>query len=149
MRNDGFDEFKIYDNRAQLNFDFSEEANEKSGAKADEDCAKMKNPSYGRGFEPDFIFFGKAKGKEDAPLLSVECFMEVKGKHLLNDDNNWKEEFLECIQGKYPIDKSPGGTLRVPFLPFFVASEETGPKRAADKRFREGFEELLKAKFGG
>lgn len=57
MRNEGFDEFKIYDNRKD-------------------------EVTYGMGFEPDFIFFGKRLGEKNDNFLSIQCFIETKGQHL-------------------------------------------------------------------
>ncbi|WP_163535230.1 hypothetical protein [Helicobacter suis] len=73
-RNEHFKEFKIYDNREG-------------------------SPTYGDGFEPDFLFFGKSKKSTDKHL-STECIMESKGAHLLAQDH-WKQEpVLEALNGK-------------------------------------------------
>lgn len=70
LRNDGFSEFKIYDNRKD-------------------------SPTYAMGFEPDFIFFGKRRG-DKKKHLSVEGIMESKGEHLVGKDQ-WKEDLI--LQG--------------------------------------------------
>lgn len=121
VRNDGFDEFKIYDNRKS-------------------------SESYAKGFEPDFIFFGKSRDKEGDGFLSIECFMEVKGKQLMDDDK-WKEEFLECLQRTCKIDVDSNKNLHIPFLPFFIIHEETKEKKVIDKRFKDKFNKFLESKF--
>lgn len=95
VRNDGFEEFKIYDNRKG-------------------------QPTYGYGFEPDFIFFEKKKNENDH-FLSIECFFEAKGGHLSMQDA-WKEEFLQTIQNKRMyVENSHKLTLYS--LPFFISKE--------------------------
>ena len=93
IRNDGFKEFKIYDNRKG-------------------------EPTYSNGFEPDFIFFGKRE-KGDR-YFGIECFMEAKGGHLAIGLDAWKERFLETLRGQtltMEIDKA----LDLYGLPFFIA----------------------------
>lgn len=111
MRNEGFEEFKIY------NDDKKDEAN------------------YAKGFEPDFIFFGKRH--KDESILGIQCFMEVKGGHLVQQDK-WKETFLESLKEKC-FDKilnskelaMASGNLKLEHLPFFT------DRNSFDKAFRE------------
>lgn len=119
IRNDGFEEFKLYDNRKD-------------------------EPTYGWGFEPDFIFFGKRQG-EESNFLSIECFFEAKGGHLVGNDVNrgvdaWKEEFLQTLkdrQMRVEDDKK----LTLYALPFFVSKEVE-----KNTKFIDGFYEFLKRK---
>ena len=99
IRNDHFEEFKLYDNR---------EGKE----------------TYGRGFEPDFIFFGKKRGQNDN-FLSIECFLEVKGEYLTELDS-WKEKFLRTLRNRQ-LDVENDKKLTLYSLPFFV-SKEIGDK---------------------
>ncbi|PAF43393.1 DEAD/DEAH box helicase family protein [Helicobacter sp. 11S03491-1] len=103
IRNDGFEEFKIYDNREG-------------------------ESTYGMGFEPDFIFFGKKKA-EEKKFLSIECFIEVKGDHLSGDNkgdeksategvDTWKERFLEILKNQ-EVSTKINETLTLFSLPFF------------------------------
>ena len=113
IRNDGFEEFKLYDNR--------------------------KNElTYGQGFEPDFIFFGKRKN-EKKDFLSVECFMEVKGSHLVETDG-WKEKFLETITGT-KINASLDHNFSLFGFPFFRSN-----KTADNQKFIEIFNDFLESK---
>ncbi|TLE10192.1 DEAD/DEAH box helicase family protein [Helicobacter bilis] len=91
--NEGFKEFKIYDNR-------------------------VNEVTYGMGFEPDFIFFGKRKDEEDNKFLSIQCFMETKGEHLAPKDS-WKEDFLAMLKGK-KINTDTNQILTLESLPFFI-----------------------------
>ncbi|MCI7411699.1 DEAD/DEAH box helicase family protein [Helicobacter bilis] len=93
IRNEGFKEFKIYDNR-------------------------VNEVTYGMGFEPDFIFFGKRKDEEDNKFLSIQCFMETKGEHLAPKDS-WKEDFLAMLKGK-KINTDTNQILTLESLPFFI-----------------------------
>ena len=130
LRNDGFSEFKLFDNR--------------EGA-----------ATYGDGFEPDFIFFGKPKGAVEK-RLSIECIMEVKGD-IYKEKDKWKEELLTRVingRGFDRIINSESGMIykevdfRVVALPFFFDcwGEEF---KDAFERFLEGvggslFDELAK-----
>lgn len=112
VRNDGFSEFKIYDNRP--------------------------GETYGWGFEPDFILFGKSYGS-DAKLLGSEWIVEVKGAHLEQKDE-WKEGLLEMVDGKeFELDlsnlatskggsvsysKADGG-IRITGFPFFIIKDKS------------------------
>ncbi|MBR1375093.1 MAG: DEAD/DEAH box helicase family protein [Cardiobacteriaceae bacterium] len=126
LRNDGFDEFKIYDHRELID---------------DE-----KNPSYAVGFEPDFIFFGKKD--ENSNYLSVQCFFEPKGGHLAGWDNDkWKEAFLSEIDGmkfdKVLSEKGTAKQLNLNFdimaFPFFLGNQ------VGNQKFEEKFAKI----FGG
>lgn len=113
VRNDGFEEFKLFDNRKDKS-------------------------TYGYGFEPDFIFFGKKKDEDDN-FLSIECFFEAKGKHLVVQDA-WKEEFLQTIkneQMQVEINKK----LTLYSLPFFISKEGR-----QNTKFINMFDEFLERK---
>lgn len=120
LRNDGFSEFKIYDNRED-------------------------SPTYDKGFEPDFIFFGKRRG-DKSKHLSVECIMESKGEHLEKD--NWKETLLlkELNEKKFNKILNPNGTVReevefeVLALPFYSPKD----KEKFENNFRKIFENIIK-----
>ncbi|TSA80813.1 DEAD/DEAH box helicase family protein [Helicobacter mehlei] len=127
LRNERFSEFKLYDNREG-------------------------SLTYGDGFEPDFIFFGKPRESTDKHAFR-ECIMEVKGGHLLGRDgvegaDKWKENFLlDELNGKIfteILDRQKGilchgdDCLEVLALPFF-----TGSKDEKFKEFKESFEKLL------
>lgn len=96
IRNEGFEEFKIYDNRKD-------------------------EVTYAMGFEPDFIFFGK-KNKDDDNFLSIQCFIETKGEHLAIAKDTWKEKFLETLKGKIIITKDDK-KLTLQSLPFFISKD--------------------------
>ena len=90
VRNEGFHEFKLFDSRSH-------------------------ESSYGIGFEPDFIFFGKYKDSDK--FLCVECIVEVKGEHLVVNDN-WKESFLAYISDRQ-FNVEENKIFNVEALPFF------------------------------
>lgn len=119
MRNEGFKEFKIYDNREGQN-------------------------TYGEGFEPDFIFFGKPKEQVKLDYLSAEIIMESKGPHLYSKDK-WKEDLIldETILNKKVFgaikDISTKVELNLFALPFFFKK-----KHAENKNFEEQFFEFFK-----
>lgn len=118
VRNDGFEEFKLFDNRKG-------------------------QPTYGYGFEPDFIFFGK-KNNESDNFLSIECFFEAKGGHLAGDATNkgvdaWKEEFLEALKNKQ-IKVENDEQLTLYSLPFFIS-------KVGDTKFNDAFDEFLEKEF--
>lgn len=99
IRNDGFEEFKIFDNRKD-------------------------EPTYGFGFEPDFILFGKKIDSND-DFISIQCFIEIKGEHLKEKDA-WKEEFLMMIKNQQIEinDKTEiQSTLTIDSLPFFISQK--------------------------
>lgn len=99
IRNDGFEEFKIFDNRKD-------------------------EPTYGFGFEPDFILFGKKIDSND-DFISIQCFIETKGEHLKEKDA-WKEEFLMMIKNQQIEinDKTEiQSTLTIDSLPFFISQK--------------------------
>lgn len=116
IRNDGFEEFKLFDNRKD-------------------------EPTYGSGFEPDFIFFGKRNGQG---FVSIECFLEVKGGHLAGNDLNrgvdaWKEEFLQTIKNKkMAVENDKQLTLYS--LPFFKGNDQHNEK------FIDAFKEFIEEK---
>ncbi|EKG3605287.1 DEAD/DEAH box helicase family protein [Campylobacter upsaliensis] len=93
IRNEGFKEFKIYDNR-------------------------VNEVTYAMGFEPDFIFFGKRKDEVNDKFLSIQCFIETKGEHLVPKDS-WKEDFLAMLKGK-KINTDTNQILTLESLPFFI-----------------------------
>lgn len=122
LRNDGFDEFKIYDNR--------------------EFIGNGKNQNYGAGFEPDFIFFGK---KADDDYFSVECFFEPKGR-IYKDKDGWKEELLKVLDGmefdKILDEKNEfvcNAMLKTIGFPFFF-----GRKIPQNQKFDDKFNEIFK-----
>lgn len=94
FRNDGFREFKLYDNREN-------------------------EPTYTLGFEPDFVFFGIRKSDiNNEGILKIECFLEVKGEIFAGNErfdgiDKWKEEFLKQLDGK------DYGRLQTAGFPFF------------------------------
>ena len=119
MRNEGFKEFKIYDNRKGQN-------------------------TYGEGFEPDFIFFGKPKEQVKLDYLSAEIIMESKGPHLYSKDK-WKEDLIldKTILNKKVFgaikDISTKVELNLFAFPFFFEK-----KYAENKNFEEQFYDFFK-----
>lgn len=106
VRNEQFSELKIYDNREQ-------------------------SLSYGVGFEPDFIFWAKRKNNEE---IIIQCFMEAKGGHLApNDENKWKEEFLQGLKGEI-VQKS----VKINGLKFYIKDKES--------EFNDEFKAFIKDK---
>lgn len=120
MRNEGFEEFKIYDNR--------------KGEK-----------TYGEGFEPDFIFFGKPKDNANLDYLSAEMIIEGKGLHLYLSKDKWKEDLIldETILNKKVFGIIEGintkKELNVYALPFFF-----GKKEAKNKNFEDQFYDFFR-----
>lgn len=115
FRNDGFKEFKIYDNRI---------------------INGKKSPTYGVGFEPDFIFFGIKKDENDKNFLTNEFIFEPKGEHLSGKNgqigiDEWKEKLLEIISKDYKNVKVVG-------FPFFKAD-----KGVINKEFLQKFDEIF------
>ncbi|WP_278771305.1 DEAD/DEAH box helicase family protein [Campylobacter lanienae] len=121
MRNEGFEEFKIYDNR-------------------------VSEPTYGEGFEPDFIFFGKPKEHTSTDHLSAQIIIESKGLHLYSKDE-WKEKFIldEGILNKkvFKATKDFDGQigLKVYALPFFLDENKDKDKNI---KFKRQFDEFFK-----
>lgn len=113
VRNDGFLEFKLYDNRTDM-------------------------PSYGEGFEPDFIFFGKQRN-EEKDFMSIECFIEAKGEHLVEKDK-WKEDFLATINNTEHLVKI-NDKLTLRSLPFFRSKIKS---HDANTRFEDAFGIFIK-----
>lgn len=120
MRNEGFKEFKIYDNRKGQN-------------------------TYGEGFEPDFIFFGKPKEGADLGYLSVEMMIESKGLHLYLSKDKWKQDLIldESILNKKIFGAIKETNTKVELnlfaLPFFF-----GKKYSENKNFEEQFFKFFK-----
>lgn len=111
MRNEGYEEFKIYDNRKG-------------------------EATYGLGFEPDFIFFGKLKDEVNKKYLSTELIMESKGEHLIKEDK-WKEDLIldkSILNEK--IFKCGNAELNVFALPFFLDKN--------NKNFKDEFFKIFK-----
>lgn len=103
IRNEQFSELMIYDERA--------------------------GDSYGKGFAPDFVFWGHKKMGDE---LVVQCFIEAKGEHINeNKDNKWKEEFLLTLQNKI-IDNA----VNINGLGFFKQNNQA--------EFNDKFREFLK-----
>ena len=120
MRNEGFEEFKIYDNR-------------------------VSEPTYGEGFEPDFIFFGKPKEHTSTDHLSAEIIMESKGDGYYPKDK-WKEDFIlgdilnkKVFKATKDFDGQIG--LKVYALPFFLDENKDKNK---NKEFKRQFDEFFK-----
>lgn len=93
FRNDGFKEFKIYDNR-------------------------VGSFTYGTGFEPNFIFFGIKKDEVDNGNITNEYIFEPKDGHLSGGGmgiDSWKETLLEFLGRDYKAGKN----LTVVGFPFF------------------------------
>lgn len=113
IRNERFSELALYDDREFL----------ANGAK---------NENYAKKFEPDFYFLGKKK--EDKSLIMQGIF-EPKGEHLAtNNENKWKEEFLESLFNKEPISHK-NMSVKLRGLPFF--------KDKDNEKFRLAFGEFL------
>lgn len=104
IRNEGFEEFKIYDNRKD-------------------------EVTYAMGFEPDFIFFGK-KNKDDDNFFSIQCFIEAKGGHLADKDA-WKEKFLQTLKGNV-LSTKDNKMLTLQALPFFLGEKIKANKKFND-----------------
>ena len=120
MRNEGFEEFKIYDNRVGL-------------------------PTYGEGFEPDFIFFGKPKEHTSTDHLSTQIIIESKGDVYYQKDK-WKEDFIlgDILNKKVfkaTKDFNRQIELKVYALPFFLDENKDKDK---NKEFKRQFNEFFK-----
>lgn len=120
MRNEGFEEFKIYDNR-------------------------VSKPTYGEGFEPDFIFFGKSKEHTSTDHLSTQIIIESKGDVYYQKDK-WKEDFIlgdilnkKVFKATKDFDGQIG--LKVYALPFFLDENKDKNK---NKEFKRQFDEFFK-----
>ena len=92
FRNEGFNEFKIYDNRKG-------------------------EASYASGFEPDFIFFGARSENDKA--LKVQGIFEVKGD-VFTPKDKWKEDLLKIISGTYNEGEGKGIEMQVKGFSFFT-----------------------------
>ena len=65
-----------------------------------ESLFKIYRFSDGKPTEPDFVLF--LKEKDGGKIIQYQLFIEPKGTHLLKMDE-WKEEFLKDIEGKYEL----------------------------------------------
>ena len=121
IRNEGFAEFKIYNNN------------------------KNDNKNYAKGFEPDFIFFGKpknenknenkneTKNENKNDYLSTEIIMESKGKIFFDE---WKEDLLtNNFNGS--IKTLNSSEVKIFSLPFFLDS------KGSENNFKNKFDELF------
>lgn len=113
IRNEGFAEFKIYNNN------------------------KNDNKNYAKGFEPDFIFFGKPKNENKNEnkndYLSTEIIMESKGKIFFDE---WKEDLLtNNFNGS--IKTLNSSEVKIFSLPFFLDS------KGSENNFKNKFDELF------
>lgn len=117
IRNEGFAEFKIYNND------------------------KNDNVNYAKGFEPDFIFFGKPKNENTNEntnenkndYLSTEIIMESKGKIFFDE---WKEDLLtNNFNGS--IKTLNSSEVKIFSLPFFLDS------KGSENNFKNKFDELF------
>lgn len=89
-----------------------------------EEVYKIFDFEQGRGFQPDFILFLKAKDS-----LKYQIFIEPKGNEFLGEDGTfktgkegWKEEFLEEVSTRYGfanVIKAENPKYRLIGLPFF------------------------------
>lgn len=117
IRNEGFAEFKIYNNN------------------------KNDNVNYAKGFEPDFIFFGKpknenkneTKNENKNDYLSTEIIMESKGTIFFDE---WKEDLLtNNFNGS--IKTLNSSEVKIFSLPFFLDS------KGSENNFKNKFDELF------
>ena len=111
IRNERFSELAIYDDREFL-------------ANGEE------NKHYADRFEPDFYFLGKRI--EDSRII-MQCIIEPKGDKWYSDDK-WKEDFLETLLDKQPIDYK-NISVKLQGLPFY--------KENNNKRFKEAFKDFM------
>lgn len=94
----------------------------------------------GQGFQPDFLLL--LHGKNDNSAY-YQVFIEPKGSHLAGNDNDgWKEKFLEEISRRYgfskPVRKDTEKYVLIA-LPFFNASDAE-----MKEKFKSGFEQIGK-----
>jgi type III restriction enzyme len=74
----------------------------------------------GRAFEPDFLLFAKQKEGEN---LTMQIFIEPKGKHLVKEDA-WKEDLLQKLrEDKQTIEFNTDHYL-ITGLPFYNTLQE-------------------------
>lgn len=74
----------------------------------------------GRAFEPDFLLFAKQKEGDN---LTMQVFIEPKGKHLAKEDK-WKEDFLHQLrEDKKTIEFNTDHYL-ITGLPFYNTLQE-------------------------
>lgn len=114
IRNERFSELAIYDDREFL-------------ANGEE------NKHYADRFEPDFYFLGKRI--EDSRII-MQCIIEPKGDKWYSDDK-WKEDFLETLLDKQPIDYK-NISVKLQGLPFY--------KEKDNERFKEAFKDFIEQK---
>lgn len=122
IRNEGFAEFKIYNNN------------------------KDDNVNYAKGFEPDFIFFGKpknenkndnkneTKNENKNDYLSTEIIMESKGTIFFD---KWKEDLLTNFNFNGSIKTLNSSEVKIFSLPFFLDS------KGSENNFKNKFDELF------
>jgi type III restriction enzyme len=92
--------------------------------------------SDGKPFEPDFVLF--LKSKNDKKSIVYQLFIEPKGQYLAKQDQ-WKEEFLEEIRGKFEIHTVfKNEKYELIGLPFY----NEGDKKES---FKIEFENLIKS----
>ncbi len=110
IRNNHFEEFKIYHN-------------DKNSA------------NYKKGFEPDFVFFGKLKDSSD-DFLSTQALMECKGEKYYTDDQ-WKERLLLSLKDKYFFKDENRAQKMLHFiaLPFFFDKKPQESKKELQEIF--------------
>ncbi|WP_233707314.1 DEAD/DEAH box helicase family protein [Helicobacter cetorum] len=113
LRNDHFEELKLF-------------------------CDDENKPSYAKGFEPDFILFAQTHENE---YLGFTYYLEVKGKDRAeNQDNAWKDEFLEMLETKDL--KENNKVLKLHGLPFFMLEKGNKGKTISNK-FTQKFNTLF------
>ena len=84
-----------------------------------ERSVKIYDPE-GRAFEPDFLLFAKQKiGNQ----LTLQIFIEPKGKHLLKEDK-WKEDFLQKLRSEQKTIELDTDRYLITGLPFYNTTKE-------------------------
>ncbi len=76
--------------------------------------------AQGRAFEPDFLLFAKQK---EGQQLSLQIFIEPKGKHLAETDR-WKEDFLQKLRTENKTIEFNTDHYQITGLPFYNTSQE-------------------------
>jgi len=103
-----------------------------------EEVYKIYDFKEGRGFQPDFLLLmqGNKTLPKEQQSAYYQVFIEPKGKQLAsNDDNVWKEEFLQDIQKKYGINKitlEKNDKYILIGLPFFNQTDNDMKKEFSD-----------------
>ncbi|MDY5384608.1 MAG: hypothetical protein SPG65_05790 [Campylobacter sp.] len=94
--------------------------------------------TYGNGFEPDFILFGKPKDNANLDYLSAEIILESKGDGFVLKDK-WKEELIlkELNNKVFNTYKSPTETANINIyaLPFFISKSDENFKKEFNNFF--------------